>query len=451
MTEDYREGKVNGRAYKGALQHEAVATFEINVTKNMVLSGNIRNGDIDGHAENSNIIGPRDVRSAEWEKRILSDNREEYRKFIAGENLKAMFEMGERDPYIEYMVKDRFGKKVWIRETIALSRNKRTGDILGVVIIRDVTERKKIEIENTRRMDLIMGLTKDYETVCFVDLEKDTYDIYRRDERIWSKYRSAFLPRYSDTIEAFAYRGVYRQDRENFIFQLEPETVKSILSKKSGFTFSFRSGNTGAPQYYQAKGVRIGSPDKIHMLLGFANIEEERQEDLRKRKLLEDALERARHANDAKSSFLSNMSHDIRTPMNAIIGFANIAKTHIDEREKVLDSLDKIIASSNHLLRLIGNVLDMSRIESGRMTLKSEEFSLQEVLEQINTMINGQCQEKGLSYECHIVGKVNNYYIGDDMKLKQIIINILGNAVKFTPTGAASSSPSACRRSPSST
>ncbi len=435
MTEDYREGKVNGRAYKGALQHEAVATFEINVTKNMVLSGNIRNGDIYGHAEKSNIIGPRDVRSAEWEKRILSDNREEYRKFIAEENLKAMFEMGERDPYIEYMVKDRFGKKVWIRETIALSRNKRTGDILGVVIIRDVTERKKIEIENTRRMDLIMGLTKDYETVCFVDLEKDTYDIYRRDERIWSKYRSAFLPRYSDTIEAFAYRGVYRQDRENFIFQLEPETVKSILSKKSGFTFSFRSGNTGAPQYYQAKGVRIGSPDKIHMLLGFANIEEERQEDLRKRKLLEDALERARHANDAKSSFLSNMSHDIRTPMNAIIGFANIAKTHIDEREKVLDSLDKIIASSNHLLRLIGNVLDMSRIESGRMEMEETWVSLREIIDEVTDIMRPEIDSRGHYYETSISKNVPEFVLCDRLRMMQLLLNLLSNAVKYTPPG----------------
>ena len=120
------------------------------------------------------------------------------------------------------------------------------------------------------------------------------------------------------------------------------------------------------------------------MLLGFANIEEERQEELRKRKLLEDALEQARHAADAKSSFLSNMSHDIRTPMNAIMGFAGIASEHLDDPDKVRACLDKIIVSSNHLLQLINNVLDMSRIESGRMVLEESWVNIREIVHEVS-------------------------------------------------------------------
>ena len=153
------------------------------------------------------------------------------------------------------------------------------------------------------------------------------------------------------------------------------------------------------------------------------------------REALQDALASAEHANRAKTLFLSNMSHEIRTPMNAIIGLNNIAMNDPSASDKVKDYLGKIGASAQHLLGIINDILDMSRIESGRMTIKQEEFSFSKGLEQINTMISGQCRDKGLSYDCQITGHVDDYYIGDIMKLKQVLINILGNAVKFTPEG----------------
>ena len=140
----------------------------------------------------------------------------------------------------------------------------------------------------------------------------------------------------------------------------------------------------------------------------------------------------AEESSRAKTSFLSNMSHEIRTPMNAIIGLDNIALKEPDLPPKTRDQLEKIGASANHLLGLINDILDMSRIESGRMVLKDEEFLFKDFLNQVNVIINGQCQDKGLEYNCDIIGHVSDYYVGDDMKLKQILINILGNSVKFT-------------------
>ena len=134
----------------------------------------------------------------------------------------------------------------------------------------------------------------------------------------------------------------------------------------------------------------------------------------------------------AKTSFLSNMSHEIRTPMNAIIGLDNIALRDPDLTPKTRDHLEKIGSSAKHLLGLINDILDMSRIESGRMVLKNEEFSFSEFIEQISIIIKGQCDDKGLTYVCDIAEGMNDYYIGDDMKLKQVLINILGNSVKFT-------------------
>lgn len=150
---------------------------------------------------------------------------------------------------------------------------------------------------------------------------------------------------------------------------------------------------------------------------------------------LKAALAQAQQANAAKTSFLSSMSHEIRTPMNAIIGLDSIALKDPDLPPRTREQLEKIGGSAKHLLSLINDILDMSRIESGRLIIKYEEFSFREMLEQINTMINGQCQEKGLAYDCRLLTRVDDFYIGDDMKLKQVLINILGNAVKFTPEG----------------
>ena len=144
------------------------------------------------------------------------------------------------------------------------------------------------------------------------------------------------------------------------------------------------------------------------------------------------AAETAESANNAKSQFLSQMSHEIRTPMNAILGLDSIALRDPDLSPRTRDELEKIGASAKHLLALINDILDMSRIESGRMVLNERDFSLRDFLEPINVIINGQCEDKGLRYECRVIGTPDEHFIGDDLKLKQVLINILGNAVKFT-------------------
>ena len=147
---------------------------------------------------------------------------------------------------------------------------------------------------------------------------------------------------------------------------------------------------------------------------------------------LSDALLKAEEANAAKTSFLSSMSHEIRTPMNAIIGLDNIALREPNLTQHTRDELEKIGSSARHLLSLINDILDMSRIESGRMELKKEEFFFREMLEQINIIVCGQCEDKGLYFVCRQIEPLDEYFIGDDLRLKQVIINILGNAVKFT-------------------
>ena len=176
--------------------------------------------------------------------------------------------------------------------------------------------------------------------------------------------------------------------------------------------------------------------NKIHAIgVGFTDIDAEMHEQMAQNQALGDALTAAMEASRAKTAFLSNMSHEIRTPMNAIIGLDSIALNDPDISAQTREYLEKIGVSANHLLALINDILDMSRIESGKMSLKNEEFSFSALLEQINTMFSTQSAEKGLRYNCRMNGTLDDRYIGDSMKLKQVLINILSNAIKFTPEG----------------
>ena len=152
-------------------------------------------------------------------------------------------------------------------------------------------------------------------------------------------------------------------------------------------------------------------------------------------KALQQALQTAENANASKSMFLTNMSHDIRTPMNAIIGMTTIASLNIDNTAKVQDCLDKIDAASKHLLGLINDVLDMSKIESGKITLNNEAFSMAELIYSFTDIIKPQIQAKGLEFDIKTLNLSHEEVIGDTVRLNQILLNIVGNAIKFTPEG----------------
>lgn len=152
-----------------------------------------------------------------------------------------------------------------------------------------------------------------------------------------------------------------------------------------------------------------------------------------RQKMIRAELETAQHASQAKSDFLSRMSHEIRTPMNGIIGMTAIARLSVDNRVKLMDCLDKIDLSSSYLLALINDVLDMSRIESGKLEITSDNFSLHILLENLTVMYSAQAAQKGIHYESIIQGEIPEFLYGDSLRLNQILANLISNALKFTP------------------
>ena len=288
---------------------------------------------------------------------------------------------------------------------------------------------------------LISALSSDYWSVYYIDLDADDGVCYQSHADLEHGLAEGEHFSYHDAATAYANAYVCEAYREDFLNFVDPESVRKGLSDSRVISYRYMVSRHGRETYEMARiaGVRHPEDRDDHLVhsIGacFTDVDAETRAQLAQNHALADALEAAERANQAKTAFLSNMSHEIRTPMNAIIGLDNIALNDPETPEVTRGYLEKIGDSAEHLLSLINDILDMSRIESGRMILKNEEFSFSRLLESINTMFSGQCQDKGLSYQCHINGEVDGAYIGDEMKLRQVLINILGNAVKFTPEG----------------
>lgn len=218
------------------------------------------------------------------------------------------------------------------------------------------------------------------------------------------------------------------------------DTVKDYTGEKT-YDVEYRliTKNAGWRWFHAAGRLsrrEDGSPDTFVGL--FVDIDEEKKMEARLEKQnidLQDALAAAQHANNAKTIFLNNMSHDIRTPMNAIIGFTSLAAAHIDNKEQVQDYLSKISTSSNHLLSLINDVLDMSRIESGKVKIEEKETSLPEIMRDLKTIIQADISSKQLEFYIDTVDVVNEHVLCDKLRLNQILLNLLSNAMKFTKPG----------------
>ena len=296
------------------------------------------------------------------------------------------------------------------------------------------------EKKRNEQAGMITALASDYRSVYYLDLETGIATCYRKDNTVPAPFKAGEKLQLLETFAKYAEKYVVSEYKEKFLSFIMPEHIKENLEKSMTFSIRYIVNRDGKESYEMLKmaGVKHeeSTDNQIHIVgFGFTDIDEEMRDSLARSAALSDALKTAEEASKAKTIFLSSMSHEIRTPMNAIIGLDSLALHEKDLSPKTRDYLEKIGSSAEHLLGLINDILDMSRIENGRLAIRNEEFSFSKMLEQVNTIASGQCNEKGLEYNCHIKGHIDDYYIGDDMKIRQVLINILGNAVKFTPKG----------------
>ena len=343
--------------------------------------------------------------------------------------------------YVEYRIIRKDGAVRWVDDYGHYTETEAYGGIY-YVFISDITEKKeRMEADRKKHRkeldNMITAMASDYRSVYHVDLDTDDAVCYRTDSADLMDREGIHFPFHRHFAE-YCDQFVDAEYREDFLHFIDPDNIRKALASENIIAFRYltRRGGTETYEMLRMAGVRHPADRDDHIVhavgVGFTNIDSDMRKALEQQKALADALASAEQANKAKTAFLSNMSHEIRTPMNAIIGLNSLALRNKELPAETREYLEKIGGSARHLLGLINDILDMSRIESGRIVLRKEEFSFRNMLEQINTMVMSQCAEKGLKYECRMLGGVSDYYIGDDMKLKQVLINILSNAIKFT-------------------
>ena len=287
---------------------------------------------------------------------------------------------------------------------------------------------------------MITALSSDFRSVYYIELDRNAGVCYHARSDMHG-FRSGEHFNYLEAFTAYCDQYVLPEYREEFMRFIQPDAIREGLKSQQVVSYRYMINVNDNVSYEALRFAGVRHPEDredhiVHSIsAGFTDVDAETRAEIAEQHMLNDALAAAEAANKAKTAFLSNMSHEIRTPMNAIIGLNSIAMNDPTASDKVKEYLKKSGASAQHLLEIINDILDMSRIESGRMIIKNEEFSFSNCLEQVNTMISGQCRDKGLHYACRTIGKIDDYYVGDEMKIKQIMINILGNAVKFTPEG----------------
>ena len=294
---------------------------------------------------------------------------------------------------------------------------------------RDAEIRQEIARNQADSRDraVISGLSDDFG--CVVYAGYDDSEIHYRFDPLFEKYIPNWskINNFSQRLETLINTIMHPDDRQEFYEATRKDIVRINVLKDGVYYVNFRTLINDEITYYQAKFVRDeNSAD--HVIAGFHNVDETTKREM-------DALDKAEVANRAKTSFLFSMSHDIRTPMNAIVGFTSMAQRHINEPEKIADSLTKIETAGKQLLSLINQVLEMSRIESGKIVMQESSTSVKEQTEAIRIVYSEQAKMHSLTMDVEVKNVIHDAIITDADRVKQIMTNIIGNALKYTPSG----------------
>ena len=338
---------------------------------------------------------------------------------------------------LTYRVRHKDGSELHIMGNVKLVQE--NGELFYQRFLLDCTEQKlqekKEQAENERRQkELTNALSIDYNFSCFFDLDTGKGFPLRLDDYC-SRIFHENIP-FQESMEQYIEQYVHQDDQDMLRRASSQENLRLELTNKKIYYVNYRALIDGETRYYQMKTVRAGSWDRQKgVVAGFRSVDEETRNELEKKNLLESALMQAKRASRAKSAFLSNMSHDIRTPMNAIVGFTSLALSHIDRKDQVEEYLKKIMTSGSHLLSLINDILDMSRIESGKIHLDEEVCRLPDILHGLHNIIQADVHAKQLDLFIDTVDVLDEEIYCDKLRLNQVLLNLLSNSVKYTGAG----------------
>ena len=316
------------------------------------------------------------------------------------------------------------------------SYSKNEKDISFWVFVNDNLDEKNKRLEKQRKA--IYGLAREYSSVWLID-HKTLIGTLIQSDQDSEAMKVGFIHNdasynYQDKIRAYADLYVCDEFKEEFIKKTDANNIFKEIELNTTYRVVYKRLYGGEEEYYQLDFTKVDAVSK-DFIMAFKNVNAEYLEEKEKNEALQLALTAAEYANEAKTKFLNSISHDIRTPMNAIIGFTALARRDIENQEKVKEYLKKITTSSDHLLSLINDVLDMSRIESGKMKIEENEVHLPDVFNDIRTIMQPDIKAHGIDLFFDTLDVKNEDVICDRLRLNQVMINLLNNAIKFSKPG----------------
>ncbi len=433
-------------SYKKAILSDALISLEVNLSKDDLYYG-VWKDDSGNSVPLNEIIGISTPCSYDeyikiWNKRFVSENdTTSFSNTTDREHLIKAFNSGNNEVTFDYEAKTISGKTKWLRRSICMTEN-RSGDVIAYTSVKDISA---LVEQNKREEAYIRALATEYDSIAVVNFEKN-----KSDDRIvlHSRVAEDFVKLVDDeTMKEMNFskrldmltKFIHPDDRIKFRQSANRDRIFESFAENRTHIVDFRMMKPdGTSAYYQECFLPLKDDDGklIGLIVCLRNIDDEIRKELGIRQELEDAKFAAEAANQAKSTFLFNMSHDIRTPMNAIIGFTDIALKHIDNKERVQESLEKVKMSSDHLLSLINDVLDMSRVESGRVKIEEEPMFIDATKDNLYSILAGSAEAKNIIFTASVSPSITHHWIyADRLRVMRVFTNIVSNSVKYTNPG----------------
>lgn len=433
-------------SYKLAILSDALISLEANLTRNEVYYGI-------GKDEQGNKIPLTDMIGLDipcsfdefvdvWHSRFVKGAYDYFLSKTGRKNLLDQFNKGKTETTFDYEAQVRSGKRSWMRHSIALIRNG-NGEVIAFTNVKDITA---LVAQQKREETYLRALATEYDSIAIVGIGQSPTEF--GNVTLHSRITDSLATMIDDeTAKEKNYnrkmdlllRFIHPDDREHFHANTRKNVVLQSFADDRTHIVDFRLlKQDGSYLYFQLclSAIREADGQITGTTACLRNIDAEIRRELGVRQELENAKIAAEAANQAKSTFLFNMSHDIRTPMNAIIGFTEIAEKNIDDKHRVLDSLNKVKLSSNHLLTLINDVLDMSRIEAGTVKIQEEPIHIDVAKDNLFSLLNGSAEAKNISFTSELDSSLTHHWAYfDRLHMMRVLTNIISNSVKYTNPG----------------
>jgi len=431
------------RNYQKAIFSDAIGFFECNLTKNLIISDIFELYDNEFQIVSNTVNMPMPFNFDDFQQWYVLNheviNPNEVLLKMNRQYLMECYEKGNHMPETSFWATTPLGAVKCLRKIYFLTKDERSGDIMALTIIKDISEQQRKADELKENRDIIEVLGSEYTSLFLVNIDTlkvKPYTLYPDIEaRFGERIKSGKFD-YLDIINLYLNYIVYEEDIEMVAEITSIDYIKKRFRKTKSYSATPRRIENNEIRYYEMQFIKVGnSPEPNEFIVGIVDKNDQIKKEQEHQQQLQIAKKNAEAANQAKSAFLFNMSHDIRTPMNAIIGFTSMAQKHINNKERVNEYIEKVKVSSTHLLQLINDVLDMARIESGKVSIEEKQANIYQNLDEIISIMRETANEQQVKLSADIQNIRNEHVYADVLHFNQILLNIISNAVKYTRPG----------------